>query len=231
MSQRPKRDKSGSESFEDLEISTSGLPLKISKNLATVLDAYRINRAYSTQFVDEAINEGELPRSFIQQWGTIRSVLHKLAALGPKIPNVEKWLNQKQYISFASMALLTITVPLLLATWFLSLAWLQPYVIPMSVAAVALLLISWLSSGWFNRKVAWAIHNHIEDHPELVRRERKVLKKWAQSMIYHVARLLRKSDEDPDKNLLKLFNSDYEGIEILKEPGGFRKHYVARLKV
>lgn len=231
MSQGPKRSRSSSESFEALEIETSGLPLKFSKNLATVMDAYRINRTYSTEFVDKAINRGELPRGFIQQWGTIRAVLHRIAAVGPKIPNVEKWLNQRQYVSFASMALLTIAVPLLLATWVLQLAWLEPIALPLSIVAMALLLISWLTSAWFNRKVAWTIHDYIEDHPELVRKERKALKKWSQSMIYHIARLLRRSDADPDKNLLKLFNDDYNGIEILKEPSRFRKHYAVRIRV
>ncbi len=231
MSRQSKRSKDDSQAAEGLDIATSGLDLDFSRNLITVMDAYRINRTYSTEFVDKKINKGELPRSFIQQWGTIRSVLHKLAALGPKVPNVEKWLNQKQYISFAAMALLTIAVPLLVFTWVLTLEWLQPIAFPLSIAAIALMLISWLSSSWYNRKVAWAIHYYIEDHPELVSNERRVLKKWTQSMIFHVARLMRKDGANPDKKLVKFFNDDYEGIEVIKEPSGFRKHYVVKIRL
>ena len=228
MRQRSKQD--SSVDFETLEIDTSGLDLKFSRSLITVLDAYRINRTYSTEFVDKKINEGELPRSFIQQWGAIRGVLHKLAALGPKVPNVEKWLNQRQYVSFASMAMLTIAVPLLVFTWVLQLEWLQPFALPLSVIAIALLLISWLTSAWYNRKVAWAIHDYIEAHPELVESERRALKKWTQALIHHLARLLRKGNEDPNKYLVKFFNIDYQGIDVLKEPSGLRKHYVVRIK-
>ena len=231
MSRQSKRSKDSNQAAEDLDIATSGLDLEFSRDLITVMDAYRINRTYSTEFVDKKINEGELPRSFIQQWGTIRSVLHKLAALGPKVPNVEKWLNQKQYISFAAMALLTIAVPLLVATWVLTLDWLQPIAFPLAIAAIGLMLVSWLASSWYNRKVAWAIHDYIEDNPELVGRERRMLKKWTQSMIYHVARLMRRDGEDPSKNLIKFFNDDYEGIEVIKEPSGFRKHYVVKIKL
>ena len=230
MSRKSKKYKASAEPpIEDLEIESKGLDLKFSRNLITVMDAYRINRTYSTEFVDKKINEGELPRSFIQQWGTIRSTLHKLAALGPKVPNVEKWLNQKQYISFASMAMLTIAVPILVITWVLQLTWLQPYAIPLSVLAIALMMISWLASSWYNRKVAWAIHDYIETHPELVNAERRALKKWTQAMIFHTARLMRRDNIDPDKNLVKFFNCDYKGIEVLKEPSGLRKHYVVKI--
>jgi hypothetical protein len=229
MSQRTKRGKDNTDSLNDFEIDTSGLDLKFTRNLITVLDAYRINRTYSTEPIDKKINEGDLPRSFIQQWGTIRSVLHKLAALGPKVPNVEKWLNQRQYVSFASMALLTIAVPLLLATWILHLDWLQSIALPLSVAAIGLLLISWLTSAWFNRKVAWAIHDYIETHPALVNPERKALQRWVQSLVYHAARLMRKGNVDPEKHLVKFFNNDYKGIEVLKVPSGFRKHYVVKI--
>jgi hypothetical protein len=230
MSRKSKRRRADSEpSLENLEIAVSGLDLKFSRNLITVMDAYRINRTYSTEFVDKKINEGELPRSFVQQWGTIRSALHKLAALGPKVPNVEKWLNQRQYVSFASMAMLTIAVPVLVITWVLQLAWLQPFAIPLSVLAIALLLISWLSSAWFNRKVAWAIHDYVEANPALVGAEQKALKRWTQSLIFHAAREMRREGIDPEKNLVKFFNCDYKGIEVIKEPGGFRKHYVVKI--
>lgn len=231
MSQKTGRDRDTKTASDDFEFNPSELDLKHSKNLITVLDGYRIQRTYDLGFVDKAINKGDLPKTFIRQWGTIRSVLHKLAAIGPKVPGVEAWLNRKQYFAFLSMAVLTIVAPLLLLTWVFQWEALQVYSVPLAVIAVALMLINWLLSSWYNRKVAWAIHYYIEENPNLVNKERALLKKWVQSLIHHTARVMRKSGYDPDKNLVKFFNDDYVGIEVLKEPAGLRKHYVVKIRV
>ncbi|MFW9963569.1 MAG: hypothetical protein ACFFCX_08400 [Candidatus Sifarchaeia archaeon] len=231
MSQQSKRKKGPPISLDDFDFNPSELDLKFSQNLITVLDGYRIHRTYDLGFVDKKIKEGELPRSFIKQWGAIRSVLHKFAAIGPKVPGVESWLNRKQYISFASMALLTIVAPILLLTWVFQWAFLQDFIVPLAIIAIAMVLTNFLASAWFNRKIAWEIHNYIEENSHLVDNERKHLQKWVQELIYHVARLMRKSGEDPDKKLIKFFNNDYSGIEVLKEPAGFRKHYVVKIKL
>lgn len=197
----------------------------------TVLDAYRINRTYGLDFIDKGIKEGKLPRSFIQQWGTIKSVLHRLAAIGPKVPGVESSMNRRQTVSFAAMALLTITAPMLLLTWVFQLDVLQPIALPLAVVAMAVVLISWLTSAWYNRKVAWAIHNYLEEHPEVGAKERLHLHKWVQVLIYHTARLLRIGNVDPEKKLVKFFNDDYKGIIVMKEPQGMRKNYVVKIRV
>jgi hypothetical protein len=231
MSQRSKRDRDSKTSLDDFEFDPSELDLKQSKNLITVMDGYRIQRTYDLGFVDKGINKGELPKSFIRQWGTIRAVLHKLAAIGPKVPGVESWLNRKQYFSFISLAALTIVAPLLLLTWVFQWEALQVFSIPLAVVAVALMLLNWFMSSWYNRKVAWAIHYYVEDNPNLVSKERALLKKWVQILIHHTAKIMRRGGYDPDKNLVKFFNNDYVGVEMLKEPAGMRKHYVMKIKL
>jgi hypothetical protein len=231
MSQRSKRDRDSKASLDDFEFDPSELDLKQSKNLITVMDGYRIQRTYDLGFIDKGINKGELPKSFIRQWGTIRTVLHKLAAIGPKVPGVESWLNRKQYFSFISLAALTIVAPLLLLTWVFQWEALQVFSVPLAVVAVALMLLNWFMSSWYNRKVAWAIHYYVEDNPNLVSKERDLLKKWVQILIHHTARIMRRGGYDPDKNLVKFFNNDYVGVEMLKEPAGIRKHYVMKIKL
>ncbi len=231
MSQHSKRERDTSTSLENFEFDPSEIDLKYSKNLMTVMDGYRIQRTYDLGFIDKAINKGTLPKIFIRQWGTIRSVLHKLAAIGPKVPGVESWLNKKQYLAFISMATLTIVAPLLLLTWVFQWDVLVPYALPLAVIAVGLMLANWLASSWYNRKVAWAIHYYIEDNQNLVARERAMLKKWVQILIHHTARVMRKGGYDPAKNLVKFFNDDYVGIEVLKEPAGLRKNYVVKIKL
>jgi hypothetical protein len=232
MSRKSKREKR--ESFpplDEFQFNPSKLDLRFSKNLLTVLDGYRIQRTYDLGFIDKKVGEGDLPRSFVQQWGTMRPVLTKLAAIGPKVPGVESALNRRQTMSFVGMASLTIAVPILLLTYVFQLNWLAPIGLPIAVLAVGLMLLSWLSSGWYNRQVAWLIHDHIEHNQALVSNERRLLKKWVQALVTHISFLMRKGGDNPEKNPIKFFNADYTGIDVIKEPGGFRKHYVVHIRV
>ncbi|TET08079.1 MAG: hypothetical protein E3J86_11395 [Candidatus Thorarchaeota archaeon] len=230
MSHRSKTTKGKPTSLQDFKFDPTGLSLKFSKSLISVLDGYRINRTYDLRFVDKAMNKGDLPQSFTKQWGTIRGVLHRLAAIGPKVPGVESALNKKQYMSFLSIAMLTIVVPILMITWVFQVAFLTPYAIPLALLAVALVMINYLVSAWFNRKVAWAIFNYLESNPGLTQRENVILQKWVQALIGYVARMMRKDGVDRERNLIKFFNVDYAGIDVQKEPSTFRKHYVVIIR-
>jgi len=229
MSHRSKHSKGKTTSLDDFKFDPNGLDLKFARNLITVFDGYRINRTYDLTFVDKAMNKGELPQSFTRQWGTIRAVLHKLAAIGPKVPGVEESLNRKQYMSFLSLAFITIAVPILLIAWVFQVAFLTPIAIPLALLAVGLMLVNFLVGAIYNRRVAWAIHYYLEENPELTARENVVLRNWVQILVNYVARNMRKSGTDPEKNLVKFFNEDYTGIEVIKVPSGFRKHYVVKI--
>ncbi|MFW9889467.1 MAG: hypothetical protein ACFFER_14870 [Candidatus Thorarchaeota archaeon] len=235
MSNRGKDDKKAkrpsSVSLDDFQFIPANLDLRFSKNLLTVLDGYRIQRTYDLGFIDKKVGEGELPRTFVQQWGTMRKVLTKLAAIGPKVPGVESSLNRKQIMSFIGMASLTIAVPILLFTYAFQIDWLAPIGIPIAIFAVAMVLISWLTSAWYNRKIAWLIHDYVEQNQALVSNERHHLKKWVQILIQHISSLMRKSGEDPERNLVKFFNDDYKGIDVMKVPSGFRKNYVVKIRL
>jgi len=40
---------------------------------------------------------------------------------------------------------------------------------------------------------------------------------------------MRKDGTDSNKKLTKFFNNDFKGVEVVKEPGGFRKHYIMKI--
>ena len=229
MSHRSKSTKGKPTSIEDFKFDPTGLSLKFSKSLITVFDGYRINRTYDLAFVDKAMNKGKLPQNFTKQWGTIRAVLHRLAAIGPRVPEVEETLNKKQYMSFLSIALLTIVVPIIMITWVFQVAFLTPFAIPLALIAVVLVFVNFLVGAIYNRRVAWLIFNYLESNPGLTTRENKILKKWTQALIHYAAKAMRKEGADPERNLIKFFNDDYVGILVEKEPSTYRKHYVVKL--
>ena len=215
--------------LEEFKLDPSELDLKLTRSLISVIDGYRIYRCFDLTFVGKRQQKGELPLGFIKQWTTMRGVLHKFAAVGPDVENVENWLKQRQIIAFAALALLTISAPLLVFGWIFRIQWIVDINIPLALTAVASVLISAVTNAWYNRKVAWAIFNYTESHPELLKKEKELLFEWVQALIYYMARKMRIENIASEKKLTKFYNNDYKGIEVIKEPGGFRKHYIMRI--
>jgi hypothetical protein len=228
MSITPKK-KGISIPLDEFKFDPSSLDLDLSQTFISVFDGYRIFRCFDITFVERRQKKGKVPLSFLKQWGTIRSILHKFAAVGPGVPNVEKWLKQRQIIAFLALALLTISAPLLVFGLIFRLEWVYPLSIPLSLVAVGAIFLSALTNTWFNRKVAWAIWDYTQNTPGLLKKENDLLHEWTQALIYHAARIMRKEGIDSAKKRTKIYQTDYKGIEILQEPGGFRKHYTIRI--
>jgi hypothetical protein len=229
MSRKSKKWKQpASENLEDVEFNPSGLDLKWSKNLTTTIDAYRIYRCYDLGSIERAIGKGEMPRSFVRQWRMIRSVLHRFAAVTPKIPNIEKMMMRRQILQFSALILVTIGVPAIVLTFILRLDDIAWFTYPLGFFAGAMFAVTALITAAYNRKIAWTIFHYIEDNPDLLKTEKERLHEWSQKLIRYTGRLVRKDGLDLNKNLLKLYSNDYDGVTFIKEPSRFRKHYVAR---
>jgi len=215
--------------LDQFKLDPSELDLKLTRSLITVIDGYRIYRCFDLTFVGKRQQKGELPLGFIKQWTTMRAVLHKFAGVGPNVEGVEKWLRQRQILAFAALALLTISAPVLVFGWIFRIEWIVAINIPLALIAAGSVFTSAITNAWYNRKVAWAIHDYTENHPELLKYEKGLLFDWVQALIYYAARKMRIEDINPDKKLTKVYNEDYKGIEIVKEPGGLRKHYIMKI--
>jgi hypothetical protein len=230
MSQSSKGQKeSAAVNLDSFEFDPTMLDLKWSKNLISVLDSYRIHRCYDLTFIEKAVGRGDLPKGFTRQWTTIRSLLHKYAAVGPDVPGVQGWMKQRQSIQLVSLILLTIAFPLLMFAWVFRIESISWFTTPFALVTIVLMLVTFFASAYYNRKVAWAIFHYIEDNAGMFGNENKHLKKWVQALIWHLSRLMRKDQLKPGKNLVKFWNDDYDGIIVMKEPHHFRKNYVVKI--
>ncbi len=229
MSQRPKKKKGASIPLDVFKFNPSDLDLKLTRSLITVFDGYQIYRCFDLTFMDKRMSKGEVPRGFVKQWPTVRGVLHKFAAVGPKVPNVESLMARRQLIAFLALALLTISAPLLVVGWILRIEWIVAINIPLALIAVFSVFTSAITNAWFNRKVAWAIFEYTESDPNLNRKEKEILHDWTQNLIYHAARVMRQEGIKSEKKPTKFYTDDYKGVEILQVPKGFRKHYTMQI--
>jgi len=229
MSQKPKKKKGLGIPMSEFKFDPSEFDLKLTRSLISVIDGYRIYRCFDLSFIVKRQKKGELPRGFIKQWPTMRSILHKFAAVGPNAPGVESWLKQRQIIAFAALALLTISAPLLVFGWIFRIEWIVAINIPLALIAVGSVFLSALTNAWYNRKVAWAIFEYTDNNTTLLEKEHEMIFNWVQALVYHAARTMRKDGTDSNKKLTKFFNNDFKGVEVVKEPGGFRKHYIMKI--
>ncbi|RDE16825.1 MAG: hypothetical protein C4K47_00770 [Candidatus Thorarchaeota archaeon] len=231
MTQNSKGKKEPSANYLDsFEFDPTGLDIKWCKNLISTLDGYRIHRCYDLTYIEKAVGRGDVTKTFIKQWGTIRSVLHKFAALGPDVPGVQQSMMRRQSVQLLSLILLTIALPLIVIVWILRVEYLSWFTNPFTTVTLVLFMITFITSAFYNRKIAWLIYHYVEDNAAMFGYERKHIKKWVQTLIYFSSRLLRKDNLKPEKNLVKFWNDDYDGIVVMKGPSKFRKHYVVKLK-
>lgn len=229
MSQKPKKKKGLGVPLSEFKFDPSELDLKLTRSLISVIDGYRIYRCFDLSFIVKRQKKGELPRGFISQWPTMRSILHKFAAVGPGVPGVENLLKNRQIIAFTALALLTISAPLLVFGWIFRVTWIVDINIQLALIAVGSVFLSAITNAWYNRKVAWAIFEYTSNNSTLLAKEHEMLFDWVQSLIYHAARIMRMEDIKPDKKLTKFYNNDFKGVEIIQEPSGLRKHYTMKI--
>ncbi|TFG14105.1 hypothetical protein EU537_04085 [Candidatus Thorarchaeota archaeon] len=228
---RSTRTKPGEQSLDEFQFTPKGINLKWTKDFITVFDGYRIHRCFDLTFIEKAIGQGALPRSFVSQWRFIRTVLHKFAAVSPKVPGVLKFYERRKFLQHTALILMTIAVPSIVATWVFSLVSIAPYTIAFTAFAFLFFVAQWTAGHYYNRKVAWIIEDYWDEHPDLLKEERQALKSWVQRLIVHARHRLRKEDEDPEEHPVKFYNDDYEGIIVKNEPNWYRKHYTVQIVV
>jgi hypothetical protein len=231
MSRRNRPKTPADEDLESFEFSPSGLDLEWTKDMITVFDGYRIHRCFDLTFIEKAIGEGRLPRAFVDQWRFVRTVLHKFAAVGPQIPGIIKQYERRQWLRYIATFLMVAAVPTIVATYVFSLVWLAPIALPLTGIAVIFFAIQWMAGHYINLKTAKMIDEYWDENKSLLRAENSALRQWTQSLIDHAKFRLRKENQLPEKNPVKFYNADYQGIIIKAKPNWYRKHYVIQIAI
>jgi len=161
------------------------------------------------------------------EWKNIYRSLMKIALTVERIPGVRGYVGLQTFLRMASIILTfsALSIPVLNVLRGAP----TPIWLPTALATcgAVMLVASWV----MGRNVALEIDRYFRAHGEKYKFVRAYLAKVNQKLINSLRRHLRSSGEDPAKYKLKLFNVDYRGIKILKEPSLFRKRYVVSVVV
>lgn len=204
------------------------IDLKALTNLITLLDCYRINRYVQLDSTEKAVKSGKLEK-FDVKWREIRRILYKIASLPKLSASINKFVKIREGVKIIETAgsyLFVLGLGVFVLSYFkVCPKWLEPAYVYVGLPALIALLGTRLTTEFLNRKIALEIEDFSNNHPKKSRFLRARLRNIAQDLINKLGKHIKDRREDADKYKIDLYNTDYEGIKILKSPGTLRKHY------
>lgn len=208
--------------------------LKALTDLITLLDCYRVNRYLQLDSVEKAVKSGRLGK-FDVKWREIRRILYKIGSLPELSAKIEKLVKIQESvkgIEIMASFLFTFGLGVFVLSYFqVCPEWLEPAYLYVGMPALVVTFGTRLTKEYINRKIALEIEELGKSHSEKFRFLRARLKSIAQDFINRLGKQIKNRREDADKYKIDLYNTDYTGIEILKSPGTFRKHYTVICKL
>jgi len=202
--------------------------LKALTDLITILDCYRVNRYVQLDHVEKAVRSGKLGK-FDVKWRDIRRILYKIGSLPELSASINRLVKIREGVKVIEVVgsyLFTFGLGIFVLSYFKSCPkWLEPAYVYVGLPGLIVSLGTRLTTEFINRKIALEIEELSKSHPEKFRFLRARLKEVTQDLINRLGKHIKDRREDADKYRIDLYNTDYEGIGILKGPGTFRKHY------
>ena len=204
------------------------IDLKVLTGLITLLDCYRINRYVELDSMEKAVKGGKLGK-FDVKWREIRRILYKIASLPKRSASIEKLVKIRERVKLVEIIgsyLFVFGLGVFLLTYFdLCPEWLKGTYVYVALPALVVVLGTRLAREFIHRKIALEINDLSKRHPEKFGFLRARLKEIAQNLIYRLGRYIRDRGEDAEEYKFDLYNTDYEGIRIVRSPGLVRKYY------
>jgi hypothetical protein len=204
--------------------------LNVLKRLITIIDGYRINRCTELGRIEKDIQADKVGSKIAQEWKDIRRLLYKVASVPRTIPKAVKLTKMRITIRFLTFAYFAVAFILIMPILFFN----SPFIeLPpgvygiISMIAVVSVIAERFSDHFLNWKIAVEIDNYYKSHPEKFRFLRLQLKKIVQDLINTLSKHVKDRNEDPKKHAFILYNIDYEGITITRNPGRLTKYYTA----
>lgn len=199
------------------------LDITLLKRIILLIDGYLVCHFKSAEFFKEKVKEGKVGREISHEWEKIEDSLLNIRKVIASIPGVDRLLKIQSLTQIASLCFLMASVVLVTSTMIMQIpisTFYQFYLI-IIWGALALITISYIAS----QKADRIIRNHFE-HEDLKKLyEHKYLQKTVQRLLYTLSYYFKVHGIDPSKHPLELYNSDYDGINIKKTPGLFRRTY------
>jgi len=197
--------------------------------LIFLLDGYRINRFENPASVEKAIQKGDLGKEMAQKWKEIRLNLDKMASLPASIPGVVMLTKVRILARFLASTYASVALVFVVARFVLRLPYGQ-FGEWFVISTVVVVPTSWLTAQLANYRIAKKVEEFFEKNPKSLESIRSDLKRTVQSLLYTLFHQIRRTGRDSKKLAFKMYNTDYEGIEVVGTPSRWAKYYLVSMK-
>lgn len=197
--------------------------------LIFLLDGYRINLFENPAAVDKAIKKGELGGEIARKWKEIRLSLDKMASVPASIPGVVRLTQVRTTFRFLASIYTSAALILIVARFILRLSYGQ-FGEWLVISTVGVLPTAWVIAELANYRIAKKLEEFFEKNPRSLEEIRSDLKRTVQSLLYTLFHQIRRTGQDPKKFAFKMYNADYEGIEVVRMPSRWAKYYLVSIK-
>jgi hypothetical protein len=197
--------------------------------LIFLLDGYRVNRFENPAAVEKAVRKGDLGGEISRKWKEIRPSLDKMASLPASIPGVVRLTQVRIAFRFLASAYTSAALMLVVARFVLRLSY-GEFGEWFVISAAGVVPVAWLIGELANYRIAKKVEESFEKNPRSLEVIRSDLKKTVQTLLYTLFRHIRRAGQDPKKFAFKMYNADYEGIEVVRMPTRWAKYYLVSIK-
>lgn len=187
------------------------------------LDGYRVGRNANPKNVDTKIRQWhEIEESLPRKWLSLQRDIDTLINLTLRDPDAKKFANIYVLIKFG----LRIVYLLLLSSFLVLMRWPDTGIMLIYISLGALYFL--LILRWYTLDRMFTYYEKvISGQPG----KTEQLRLAVNSLIKKLTEYLRREKISPKKYRLHLFNTDYDGIKVLKKPGWLRDHYLCEIIV
>jgi|GEM_PF-2003100 hypothetical protein len=192
-------------------------------NVICILDAVRIGRFRRLRELEGYIDKLDLEKKIPEfKWKTLKGDIELLLSLPGKAPSLRRFTSILPVLNI--LILLSFLVMIVLST----LNTLSPKMITFNLHDV-LMTVIFITGGLLVAR--WYMEEKIKEFYEESQKKKLKLGRINQMVIDKLLNVISEKKVSVEKAKLKLFNIDYKGITVLKEPSFFRDHYLVKLNV
>jgi len=197
--------------------------------LIFLLDGYRINRFESPQAIERTVEKGALGQEIAGKWRNIRSNLDEMASVPGSIPGVVRLTKIRIGFRFLASTYTLLALMLVVARFILHEDYGQ-WGTWLVISTVAVVPTAWIIAELANYRIAKRVEEFFGKHPQSLEKIRSDLKRTVQSLIFSLFHQIRRSGKDPKRQAFRIYNVDYEGIEVVQRPSRWVKYYLVSAK-
>lgn len=225
----PKRKVEPESSFYKIE------DLKATKKILMLIDGYRKLNLEDFKWADKEVKEGKMGKRFLQDWKEIQEVMLKFAREAGSQRHLLDLAALQQIllqVGLVVSAITTLLTTLSMTAFVFRFEWAKMIPEILTYALIPLIIgiaIMFAGPPLIARRITSELERFFERKKEFVDMADVVLKGAVQRIIYSIIEAIKNGELEIKKEKeyeLGLFNTDYNGVKIVKKPSLFRKYYI-----